>query len=309
MKDNDKKNAAAAPEGEKKHDINKSVFQVGKELKKQREAELEAQQQEAVRLAAEREKKKREAYEKKLQDEKIALIRLKQGVIDENESEIHEEKEEEVKLSFGKKIANFFYHNKWWLGLGTFFACLAIFLGYDLMTKPRPDMVILMLCVNDDVGKSVYLDDFFSEYGEDSNGNGKVLVNVYYIPYGEDEYQNYINGVTNKLTNYLTNNEAVMIIGDKRTTDDLLTPDENFVDLSRLYPDNPHVKDYFFYVKGTKFAEQLGVDEYKIGDDMFFAIRKPQNLINASEKKMQETYDKDFPTFDRIIKALSEEEE
>ena len=97
------------------------------------------------------------------------------------------------------------------------------------------------------LGKSVYLDDFFSEYGEDSNGNGKVLVNVYYIPYGEDEYQNYINGVTNKLTNYLTNNEAVMIIGDKRTTEDLLTPDENFVDLSRLYPDNPHVKDYFFY--------------------------------------------------------------
>ena len=59
MKDNDKKNAAKAPEGEKTHDINKSVFQVGKELKKQREAELEAQQQEAVRLAAEREKKKR----------------------------------------------------------------------------------------------------------------------------------------------------------------------------------------------------------------------------------------------------------
>lgn len=305
MKDKDKK--AAASENEKKHDINKSVFQVSKELKKQREAELEAQQQEAVRLAAEHEKKQQEAYEKKLHDERIELMRLKQGVIDESQSEIHDEKEEEVKLSFGKKIANFFYHNKWWLGIGIFFACLAVFLGYDLLTKPRPDMVILMLCENEAVGKSVYLDDFFSEYGEDSNGNGKVLVTVYYIPYGEDEYQNYINGVTNKLTNYLTNNEAVMIIGDKRTTDDLLPPDESFVDLSELYPDNPHVKDYFFYIKGTSFAEQLGVDESNIGDDMFFAIRKPQNLVNASKKKVQETYDKDFPTFDRIIKALSEE--
>ena len=38
---------------------------------------------------------------------------------------------------------------------------------------------------------------------------------------------------------------------------------------------------------------------------MYLALRRPRGLINASQEDMQETYDKDFPTFDRIIHDLS----
>lgn len=304
MKDKNSENDVSKKD--EKLEINKSVFKVNKELRRKREEEQAKKEQEIAEKYAKREKEKREAYEKKLQDDKIELMRLKQGIVEESET-IHEEKEEEIKLSFWKKISNFFYHNKWWLGLGVFFIALGSYLVYDLLSKPNPDMVILMLCDNNSVGNSTFLEEYFTEFGEDSNGNGKVLVSVYYVPYGDDDYQNYINGVQTKITTYLNNADAVMVIGNKKTTDNLLPPEDTLVDLSEIYPDDPHVKDYFYYIKDTKFAEHIGVDPSDISSDMFFALRKPQNVMNDSKEKMQETYDKDFPVFDKIVRSLSEE--
>ena len=303
MKDN--QNNKPISDDDEKLDIKKSVFQVNKEMQQKRQEELEAKQAELERQHAQREKEKQEAYEKKLLDEKIELMRLKQGIIEESET-IHEEKEEEIKLTFGKKISNFFYHNKWWLGLAVFFVFLGSYLIYDIVTKPRPDMVILMLCDNAAVGNSVYLEEYFTEFGEDSNKNGKTEVSVYYIPYGDDDYANYQNGVTNKLTTYLNNDEGIMIIGNEKTITDLIvTPEESLIDLSTLYPDNPHVDKYFFYLKDTDFAEKIGIPKNYITDDMFFALRKPKDVMDASQADMQKTYDKDIATFERIISDLT----
>jgi hypothetical protein len=304
MKDNEKNNISQN-DNDEKIDIEKSVFLTAKELNKLREEENKRKQQEIERQYAQHEKEKREAYEKKIHDERIELMRLKQGLISEEESAIHEEKEEEIKLTLGKKIGNFLYHNKWWLGLGTFFTVLAIFLIADIISTPRPDMTVLMLCQNNDVGSSAFLDDFFTEFTEDFNGNGKVLASVYYIPYSSNEYDNYTSGASVKLTTYLNSAEAVIIIGNKQTTEELLVPDQTLTDLSSIYPDDPHVKDWFYYLKGTNFAQKIGVPEKCITDDMFLAIRKPIKLVNDSKEEMQETYDKDFPVFDRIVKSLS----
>ncbi len=308
MKDKEKSTPNEPSASDDKISIDKSVFKVNKELRRKREEEQAKKEQEIAEKYAQQDKEKREAYEKQLQNERIELMRLKQGIVEESET-IHEEKEEEVKLSFGKKIANFFYHSKWWLGLCVFFLGLGGFLVYDLLSKPNPDMVILMLCDNNPVGTSTFLEEYFTEFAEDSNGNGKVLVNVYYVPYGDDEYQNYINGVTTKITTFLNNADAVMVIGNKKTTEDLLPPEDSFVDLSSLYPDDPHVDGYFYYIKDTKFAEHIGVRPSDITDDMFFALRKPKDVMNDTKEKMQETYDKDFPVFDRVVKALSSESE
>ncbi|MCR5599261.1 MAG: hypothetical protein K6G33_00745 [Ruminococcus sp.] len=304
MKDKDKTNIPDPDSEDKKLDIQKSVFQVNKELRQQQEDKLKKQQEELERQYAEREKKKREEYEKQLQNERIELMRMKQGLIDESET-IKEEQPEEIKLSLPKKIGNFFFHNKWWLGIGAFFVFLISFLLYDLLSKPNPDMVILMLCPNESISSSVYLESYFSELGIDSNNNGKVLVSVYYIPYSDDEYQNYTKGVTNKLTTFLNNADGVVIIGDKTTVTDLLVPEESLVDLSKIYPDNPHVKDYYFYLKDTDFAQRLGIPDSEIPDDLYFAIRKPKDLINSSKEDMQATYDKDFPVFNKIVNDLT----
>ena len=303
-----KKNSNNTPETEndEKLDINTSLLKSRKDVRKQREEEIARQQLEMEQNIARREKEKREAYEKKIQEERIELMRMKQGVLDEAEATIHEEKEEEIKLTFKQKITNFFYHNKWWLGLGVFFTALAVFLTVDLLKKPNPDMTILMLCENYSVGNSVYLEDYFSQFAEDFNGNGKVLASVYYIPYTDDEVANYTSGVTGKLSAYLSSSDSVMIIGNKKTVTDLLDPKDTLVDLSKIYPDDPHVKEYFYYIKDTDFAEKIGVSPDCITSDMFFAIRNPVDPVSGVKAKLKKTYDKDFPVFDRIIKSLSE---
>ena len=301
MKEKDNKKAESSDE---KLDITKSVFQVNKELKQQREEEQLRQEEEIARRQAEKEKQKREAYEQKLRDEKIELMRLKQGIAEADEAPAEEEKEE-IKLTLSQKIGNFFYHNKWWLGLGAFMLILAVYLAYDFITTPRPDMTILMLCQNEKLSSSQNIEEYFQKHGEYIKKDGKILVSVYYIPYSDDDYYNYTNGVTAKLTTYLNNAEAVMIIGDSKTVTDLLVPEDTLVDLSKIYPNNPHVDKYFFYLKGTDFAKEVGVPADAVTDDMFFALRKPQDIINASKEDMQKTYDKDFPVFDIIVRELT----
>ncbi|MDE5861340.1 MAG: hypothetical protein K2H28_04020, partial [Ruminococcus sp.] len=117
MKKNKDKENSAENDDDKKIDVNKNVFQTAKELREQQEEEMRRQ----VEL---RKRKKQEEYDKKIQAERLELIRLKQGVIEESET-IREEHPEEIKLSVWRKIRNFFYHNKWWLFLAIFFVALA----------------------------------------------------------------------------------------------------------------------------------------------------------------------------------------
>ena len=109
MQDQEKHSTApvqAEPEetssGKKKKNKGKSFLETVREIdekERQREEELEERRQQ---ILAERKKKEQEAYEKRIREERIELMRLKQGVITESEI-IHEEKEEKPKLSFWKK--------------------------------------------------------------------------------------------------------------------------------------------------------------------------------------------------------------
>ena len=96
----------------------KSILETIREID-EKEAQREAEEEARIRaIRAERERREKEEYAKKIQQERIELIRLKQGIITESDT-IHEEKEEKPKLPFWKKVGNFFYHNKWWLGITT----------------------------------------------------------------------------------------------------------------------------------------------------------------------------------------------
>lgn len=283
--------------------IDKSVFQTANDMKQQRLAEIEAQQEEMKRKIAERERKQREAYDRRILEEKKELLRLKQGTIEESEI-IHEEKTEVIKLSLWRKFTNFIYHNKWWLGLAVFFVAIGSYLIYDLATKERPDIILMILTQNDELGYSNQLSDYVEEFSEDFNGNGKILASVYYIPYTESSNSNYANGVDTKLTVQLQSADSMIIIGGELITD-IIDEDEALVNLEEIFPDNPNVDGCKFYLKDSSFAERLGLSNDVITEDMFLAIRKPQALMSASEEDMQEAYDKDFPVFEKIVEDLS----
>ena len=96
--------------------------------------------------------------------------------------------------------------------------------------------------------------------------------------------------------------DSVIIIGNSKLTG-IIRTDEVLMDLEELFPDNPNVKDYGFYLKDTDFAQKVGVDN--LTDDWFIALRKPQKLMYSNSDDMQETYDKDFPVFEAIVNDLT----
>lgn len=283
----------------------KSVFQNLREENEKKQKMLEDEQQRLQRQVELREKQRRDAYEKRIQQERLELMRLKQGVIEESPLIPEEEDEEEVKLSFREKMKSFLYLNKWWMGLACFVILLGVFLIRDYMSRPRPDMVVLLIGKYGAIGESENLSEYVKSFADDFNGNGKTEVEVYYIDYdSKEDYANYANGSDTKLTTEMQIADAVMVISDHDFSG-MVVPDEVFVDLSSLFPDNEHIDKQFFYLKDTDFADRVGVDRSKIKDDTFIAVRAPKRVMYASVDDMQKTYDKDMPVIEKIIDDLS----
>lgn len=304
----DKKNTAPEKKrpdvnGDDRIEITKSIFEVNKELRQKELEEQEAKQEELRRKYLEHEKKRQEAYDRRILEEKKELIRMKQGIIEESEM-IPEAPEEVVVLTPWKKITNFFYHNKWWLGIGVIFAALAVFLIVNLAKKPRPDVVILVIANNGEVGINDELAEYVESFAEDFNGNGEVLVDVHYIPLSDNHMLNYQNGTDNKLTYELQSADGVIVIGDSNFLE-LIDKDKTLVDMKEFFPDNKNILGGSFALKHTAFAERIGIDDYFISNDMFIGMRKPQKLLYTDEDEMQEVFDKCFPVYEKIIEDLS----
>lgn len=301
MKD---KNSRPRPDtGDDKLHITKSVFQTSKEMQQKAAEEERQRQEELQRKLEERRKKAAEERDKRLEEERRELIRLKQGITNENDT-IREEAEKEVKQTFFQKIGSFFYLNKWWLGIGTIFAAIAVFLIINFAGKPRPDMEVIVIGDNYRLGYESRIEDYLSSFAEDYNNNGEVFAMINYIPYTGDDKKDYANGVQTKLTAVLQADEAVILIGNSKAAE-ILNVEDTFTDLTALYPDNKSVNVDKFMLSNTDFAEKIGIEKEKITDDWFIAIRNPKNLAFANEKKMQEIYDRDFKVFDAIIRDLS----
>lgn len=301
MKKEEKKSGSSADD---KLPIDQSIFQTAKEMRKKADEEERQKQEELERKLAQRKKMAADARDKRLEEERRELIRLKQGVIEESET-IHEEQEQEVKQGFFKRIGSFFYLNKWWLGTGAVFAAIAVFLVFNLLDKPHPDMEILLIGENYSMGYESTLEDYISSFAEDYNGNGEVFAMVNYIPYTGEDQHDYANGVQSKLTSVLQSDESVIVIGNAKAAE-IMNAEGTFTDLTSLYPDNPHIKGDKFMLDGTDFAEKIGLSSEVVTDDWFIAIRTPKKLAFSNEKKMQEIYVRDIEVFDAIIRDLSE---
>jgi hypothetical protein len=101
----------------------------------------------------------------------------------------------------------------------------------------------------------------------------------------------------------MQNADAMIVISGK-VADEAFSPEVTLTDLETLYPDNPNVRGYGFYLKNTDFAEKIGY-EGEIDEEMFIGIRKISKVQWASIEEMQEAYDEAFPAFEKIIEDLS----
>lgn len=277
----------------------KSVAQVMQEMQAQQQ-EIEAQQRELLRQKQEEERK---AYEEKLRQEKLELMRLKQGIIEESET-IHEEHPEERKLTFGEKVSNFFYHNKWWMGIGSLMLILFGILMWQMLTMVHPDMIILLLSDNDIFYSATYenIENMFAEYIEDVNGDGKTIVEIYYIPASDETAERSgLTGESEKLFAEFQTGEAVLVISDDGA-DSFIVPEHTLVNLEDDFSNYQETDEWRFRLSGTKFAEAIGWDE-PLDEDVYIGIRTVKKTLD-SEEKMQEVFDVSYPALKQFIEQF-----
>ena len=282
-----------------------SVLETARKL----EAEQQRIAEEQQALAREKEEEERRAYEEQLRKERLELIRLKQGVIEESET-IHEEHEEEKHYTLGQKIGNFFYHNKWWMGIGGFMAAVSGFLVWQAVTTVHPDMIVLLL-VHDDLLNytcNEQISEVFEQYIEDENGDGKVVVDVYYIPASaETAEQSGYTGDQTKLFAEFQISEACIVISDEGA-DKYIVPDHTLYDLEDDFGQYEETESMRFYLSDTDFAKDIGWDEAPLDKDIYIGIRSVRKTMDSIEK-MQKTFDISYPALGKFIEQYGHIEE
>ncbi|MGN1411427.1 MAG: hypothetical protein ACI4WH_02810 [Oscillospiraceae bacterium] len=272
----------------------KSLLETIKEIdEKERQAEILREQQLKVEY-----EKEREDYSKKIQQDKIELIKLKQGVIDHSDT-IHEVHEEAPVLTFPQKVSNFFYHNMWWLWIVVFLAVVFGIIIYDTVTTPKPDAVVLMFTNNEDLYNNYQeMSDYFEQFVDDNNGDDVSTVSIYYIPLDTDENDKMFTSYMAKFSGEMQSANSMIVLADS-SCDERLFPDDILYDLEKDFGEYENVEDYGYYLSGTNFAENINYDG-TIPDDLYIGIRKVQKVFDSSEK-MQKNFDIALEFMNRLI--------
>ncbi|MDE6088821.1 MAG: SGNH/GDSL hydrolase family protein [Oscillospiraceae bacterium] len=277
----------------------KSVFEIAQEMEQQEQE----QQRHAQEILQKQKEQQRLAYEEQLRQEKLELIRLKQGVIEESTT-IYEEHEDQKKYTIFQKISNFFYANQWWMGICGFFVVLAGFLVWQVVTTVHPDMIILLVSHNDlfHASCSEGISDIFEQYIDDINQDGEVIVDVYYMPSSpETQERDGYTGDNAKLYAEFQTGEAVLVISDS-DADEFIVPEHTLVNLEEYFGDYEETEDMRFLLSGTAFADVLEYDE-PLDDDIYIGIRQVRETMDSIEK-MQEVYDIAFPALEKFIQEF-----
>lgn len=282
----------------------KTIFQQAREIDRKEQLEKERKYLENQMLRQEEDEKKREEYEALLKQDKINLLKDKQNT-DPQQNGNNENTEK--KYTLRQKISNFFYHNKWWLGIGCFFVFAAGYMIYDVATKVNPDMTIMLL-VNDDLiyEKTAAVQELFGQYCGDRNGDGEINVSIYYMPLSEyirnNQAEMYVSSQT-QLAALLQTDSNLLIIADDESSA-LLREDDVLFSLEKYYPDNKNVKDTGFFLSDTGFAEKIGYTGGSIADDVYIGIRKVQKNASYADS-MREHFNEDFEVLKEFIDDFS----
>lgn len=278
-----------------------------KDLLNEDDLEYELERIEAQKAALEEEKNKkaekeneRREYEKRLQEERLELIKLKNGDITDSEI-IKEEHDINPPLHGIERMKNFWWHNKYIILLAAFFIIVFGYITYDTLTRTKPDMRVIMTCNNGLINRTEELEDMFEEYCEDLNGDGKVYVQVIEAP------------ITSNTTDYTTTGkyqsviqanlqtaEVIFFVSDEAILSDESGVSEAFADLRELYPNSELVSKNGLQLKGEYVQKKLKW-ESNFPDDMFIVMREPVKTMKDSKEEMQENFDNAKKIMDHLV--------
>ena len=280
--------------------IPKEDIEFERELREQEREEKELRE----KLEAERretEEKERAEYEKNLQDKKIELVKLRQGVIESSDvvKEVHEEPQ---KLTLGQKISGVWYRSKWLIIFIVVVAAAFAYIIYDSATAVQPDFTVL--AISDDTAlyyRTVELEEFIESFADDINGDGKVNVMIYNI---STDYSDATMASSNQvqLMSQLMTGENVIVVSDNEEL-----PDFEFIDFRERFPDDERITERGFLLSSPLAKEKLKWEA--MPDSLFIGIRSPEKLLATAKEQMQAHVDDATPVFERIREAVESGEE
>lgn len=288
MENNDKK------QNDEKKQKPKSFLETVREIEaEERKAALEEEAR-ASKERAKREEEQRKAYADKLRQERLELIKLKQGMISEEEIE-HEEEAPQKTYTLGEKISNFFYHYKWHVIAGALTLGLVIFLVHDYVTKERPDVQAMFIATDYEMEHLAgTLTPLWSDYTEDYNGDGRLVAKLYYIPagYADDNYATMYLAQADrtKLLGEFQSGNTVMVIGDKASYQSLGALEDVFYDCRELFPDDDYAEELGYRLAGTDLKELIGAEDMD-DSQLYVSFRTPVKTMGMSQEKMQVYFD------------------
>lgn len=297
---NDPQNEPADLSGAKKV----SAFHNAMELqaKVKRDEELKERKRQAA--AEEAAYQAREEYAKELAEEKVDLIRLKQGVIEDSDK-VFRERETEKQYTVLQKIGNWFYHAKWWLGIAAFCILVVSFLVYDYVTREDPDLRILLLTDDPEFYEETdKLTNWLQTMCPDYTADGEVLVQSVYIPVSKATMENsgtYSASYNTQLLVQFQSSTCMLVLVDP-DAEEYLQPEDMFVDLTELYPDCSNVSGRRLLLDNTDFAEQAGLT-HPLHEGSYLALRIPAENMSSAEE-MQQAYDQAKTLLDEIVAAI-----
>ncbi|WP_124101128.1 hypothetical protein [Ruminococcus sp. Marseille-P6503] len=262
-------------------------------------------EEEEYNAALEKQKKidrqQREERDRRIAQERIELMKLKNGVISESET-IKEEHQQARQLHGVEKLSNFWYHNKIWILFAAFIIVVVGYITYDTLTREKPDITVMMIADNGLQLRTDELEAFFEKYTDDLNGDGEVHVSVLSLPLNSSTADTMQQGYQSKFLAQLQSSECIMVITDSNTEPDFQEIMKS--DLSDDFPGNPYIDEYGLSLNFKFLSEELKF-EY-MPNDVHLCLRIPIKTVSDSLEEMQESYDTNFRIFSRIVEDLTE---
>ena len=275
------------------------IYEQQKLEKVNREAEIRRRQREYERQRAEQ-----------LQKEKLELMKLKSGVIEQSEI-IKEEHEEKRELTFKEKLANFWYHYKIPVIVITLALMAVGYITYDTLSREKPDVYVLCTCANGIDFKLDKLEEYFESFCPDVNGDGKIHVQIISAPSSEDFQLN--NASQAKISAQLQTTDTIFVLTDDERYDLTQDVDEfghltedsyifagTLKNLTLDFPDNDSVDKKGYHFDGESIKAALGWED--MPENMVLSLRWPKETLSGDIEDMQKNYDIAFEMLEKIMK-------
>lgn len=246
----------------------------------------------------------REEYAKELYDERLDLIRLKQGVITDSDK-VFPEQAPPKKYTLSERIGNWLYHSKWWLGIAVFCVALGGFLIYDYVTKVDADVNLLLLSNDYEIyNKSQILSDMMQRDLIDYNGDDRCVASVVFVPVSKSSMEtgNYSTSYNTQLLVQMQSNMCMLVIGDSES-DGYIESEKIYAEIESLYPQYDFIDNDRILLEDTYFQEWLGT-ESELREGAYLALRLPTAGM-SSQEDMQRAYDEALPVLESLMEQLA----